>query len=157
LFEDAAGRYNVNYSGAQSMSVGVTFRRKSWAMALGGAYVMHFGWDIDTTDLADLESCGRLREFMELVDLTHLVPHDELAWGGTEFVLAEPGVRYVGYAAAPTEDLGIAALPARSWELSWFDPATGTWAHESVTTSGGGDAAFAKPATIGDDVAFYLR
>ena len=72
-------------------------------------------------------------------------------------MLAEPGVRYVAYATEPTEDLGIAALPARTWDLSWFDPATGTWAHESVTTTGGGDSTFAKPTTIGDDVALYLR
>jgi hypothetical protein len=155
--QDAAGAYNVNISGPRNIGGGSTARASLWAIAMGGAYVMAYGQDIANTPVEDLEDCGRLREFMESTDLSGMAPHDELAWGGSQYVLAAPGQRYVAYANAPAEDMGLSTLPARSWELSWFDAVTGTWEHESVTTSGGGDATFPKPASIGDEVAFYLR
>ncbi|MBW2526853.1 MAG: hypothetical protein JRI23_21900, partial [Deltaproteobacteria bacterium] len=158
VFAAAAGAYNLNLSGVDYGAGGDGYRRRMWAVATAGAYVMHAGQNILDTPVSDLEECGRLREFMERVDLSGMAPHDELAWGGTDYVLAVPGERYVGYAHhEPATDMGLSSLPARTWQLSWFDAATGTRAEETVTTSGGGDASFPKPTSIGEPAAFYLR
>lgn len=156
-FEDAAGRYNLTLGGGAGYGSGATARAKSWVLALAGSYVMIQGQDIATTPVPDLEDCGRLREFMEATDLSGMAPHDELAWSETQWVLAVPGERYIAYASGPVTELGLATLPARTWNLSWFDIVTGTWEHETATTSGGGDAAFPKPVTMGDEVALYVR
>jgi hypothetical protein len=153
----ANGRYNVTMSGAGTLGTGAEARRKIWAVALAGSNVMGQLVNIVDTPLSDLEDCGRLREFMESLDLTGLDPHDELAWGATGYVLAEPGTRYVAYGSSIVDEMGLSSLPARTWELSWFDSVSGEWRHETAITTGGGDATFTKPTAFGDEVALYLR
>ena len=48
-FVDADGRYNLNLVESAGWGTGAAARRKSWAAALGGAYVMVLGWDISNT------------------------------------------------------------------------------------------------------------
>ena len=92
-FNDAKGRYNLNMSEIAygGIGAGEAARRKVWAMAMGGAYVMLNGMDIATTAKSDLEDCGRLARFFESADVSRMAPHDERAHADTQYVLAEPG------------------------------------------------------------------
>jgi hypothetical protein len=155
-FESAAGQYNLNLSEAANYGTGPTARRKSWAIAMAGAYVMELGMDIASSAVSDLEDCGRLRSFFEQVELAGMAPHDELAHAGSQHVLALPGSRYVAYAASASATLGVRSLSAGSYSLRWFDPVTGSVVDETATV-GAGDATFTKPGGIGDEVALYLR
>jgi hypothetical protein len=153
-FGAAAGKYNLNMSEAAGHGQGAVARRKNWATALGGAYVMVIGWDVATTATSDLEDCGRLRSFMESTRFAEMAPHDELAFGATEYVLAKPGDAYIAYSSAASGDLGVQGLTAGDWTLTFFDPVSGNKETSSVTLASG-DQTFATPYS--GEVALYLE
>jgi len=155
-FGDARGRYNLNMSESAMHGTGAAARLKNWAIALGGAYVMILGMDIASTAVSDLEDCGRLVRFMESTPFDRMEPHDELAMGATDWVLANPGDAYIAYAAAAAGDLGLRGLDLGTYELHWFDPADGDELAETVTLAST-DASFAVPGGIGPEVALYAR
>jgi hypothetical protein len=152
----AAGRYNLNMAEAAGYGNGETARRKSWAVAMGGAYVMALGWDVVTTPAQDLRDCGTLRAFLEAADVSGLAPHDELALGGTRHVLAAPGARYVLYADAATEDPGLRGLAAGTYDLAWLDIPSGTTVDQEGAAVAGGDASWSRPAGVGPELALRV-
>lgn len=153
----ARGRYNLNLAEGHPDAFGEKARRRAWAAAMGGAYVMHLRWDIANTPVADLEDCGRLVRFMEATELVAMAPHDELAHAGTQYVLAQPGRSYIAYAANGPAPLGLKGLDAGRYDLTWFDPATGARVERSGLEVGAGDQAWARPAEIGDEAALHVR
>jgi hypothetical protein len=155
-FQSATGAYNLNMAEAGSWGTGATARRKSWATAMGGAYVMVLGMDIATTAPSDLEDLGRVRAFMESAGINRLAPHDELAHGATDYVLADPGNAYIAYASNANGDMGVADMTAGDYLVRWLDPSSGTTINETVTVTGGAQT-FVKPGTIGNEVAVYLE
>jgi hypothetical protein len=152
----AAGRYNLNMSEAANYGTGATARQKNWATATGGAYVMILGMDIASTPLSDLEDCGRLVEFMESTDFNRMAPHDELAYGGTQYVLALPGESYIAYASNLTDELGLQNMTAGTYEFTWFDPSTGDTIEQLGVALPRGDQTWATPEGFGSEVAVYL-
>ena len=96
-WDDAAGRYSLNLAEYHPTATGVTARKNSWAIAMGGAYVMHLGWDIENNTMSDLRDCGRLVSFMESTNFNEMSPHNELKHADTEYVLAVPGSSYIAY------------------------------------------------------------
>ena len=155
-FGDARGRYNLNMSEAAGHGTGATARLKNWASAMGGAYVMLLGMDIASTAISDLDDCGRLVRFMESTNFDDMEPHDELAMGDTQWVLANPGDAYIAYASSASGDLGLRGLDLGTYELSWLDPMDGDASTETVTLMTT-DASFTPPAGIGPEVALYAR
>jgi len=155
-WEGAAGRYNLNMSEAANYGSGEAARRKSWAVAMGGAYVMALGWDVVSTPLEDLEDCGVLRTFMESTSFAAMEPHDELAYGGTRYVLALPGESYIAYAADPSGDLGIEGMTAGSYDLVWLDILTGTRVEEEGVAVPGGDQSWPAPDGMGSEIALFI-
>ncbi len=151
----AAGRYNLNMSEAANHGTGAVMRRKNWACAMGGAYVMVLGMDIASTSKADLESCGHLVRFFEQTRFNETAPHDELAEGATDYVLARPGSCYILYANGPGP-LGVRDLPAGVYDLLWFDPVDGSQEKRTGVELEGGVEFFSRPATLGAEAALYL-
>ena len=97
---------------------------------------MMLGMDIAGTPSSDLEDCGRVVRFMQSIDYAGMSPHDELATGGTQYVLASPEGNY---------------------ELCWFDCAAGRWVIQPHLRVKGGSGALARPSGLGDEVALYVR
>lgn len=149
-------RHNLNLAEAADFGSGAQARHKLWACALAGANVMVLGMDIAGTPPGDLADCGRVVRFMESVDPAGLAPHDELATGATEYVLAAPPGRYVLYSSGVTGSLGLKGVRAGRYELSWFDCATGRRVVE-VRRQAAGSCTLAKPAALGHEVALYMR
>ena len=154
-YERAAGRYNVNMSEATEWGTGAAARHKAWASALGGAYVMGLGMDIASTPVSDLNDLGRLRTFMESTNFDTMSPRDDLSFGATEWVLANPGTSFIAYGRNATDSLGLAELPQGEYTLHWLDTVSGDSEVQTDVPSPGGNTSFDKPAGFGTEVALY--
>ncbi len=152
----AKGRYNLNMSEAADFGTGKEARMKSWACAMGGAYVMILGMDIATTSKSDLQDCGRLG-FFEFTNFNEMSPHDELRYGGTKYVLAQPGSSYIAYAPELSGEIGLKGMKPGTYKFQWFDCATGKQVLETKVTVAAGDQTWSKPAGIGNEVAVYIK
>ena len=152
-WRSAAGRYNLNLAEAEGWGSGSEARQKAWAAALGGAYVMVLGMDIQSTPTSDLEDCGRLVRFMEGTEFAAMAPRDNLAAGEILYVLAHPGEAYIGYAPVGGGALGFEDLRAGDWRLRWLDLASGEEVTTHVTVDDDGDAVWPRPDGIGAEVA----
>jgi len=154
-WQAARGRYNLNMSESFEHGSGDSMRRKNWAIAMGGAYVMVLFMDIANTSEADLLSNGYLRKFFEKTDFNRMMPRDDLAQAATRYVLANPGESYILYSTQPGQ-LGIQELSAGEYNLLWIDPITGLEIQESKVPVDSGTQYFSRPAGFGNEVALYL-
>jgi CubicO group peptidase (beta-lactamase class C family) len=154
---EARGRYRVNLSEAANWGTGAESRRKCWACAMGGASVMVLGMDIASSVSSDLKDSGRVvRFFQGVADLPALEPHDELAYAGTQYVLAMPGESYVIYSSRAGEGVGLKNMKAGRYSFRWLDCVSGkTVVQESVSVAGG-ECAWARPEQIGEEAAVYI-
>lgn len=158
-WKSANKRYNLNMSeSAGGLGSGETLRKKAWATALGGAYVMGFRMDIKSSPVSDLEDMGHLVNFMESTNFNEMEPQDSLAFDATQYVLAFPGKSYIAYAsnAADGTKLGIKGLTAGSYLLRWFDPDTGASTSQTVSVPAG-DQSWSKPTQFGNEIALYIN
>jgi hypothetical protein len=153
----ARGRYNLNMVEAADFGTGGQARRKSWACAMGGAYVMILGMDIADTAENDLRDCGRLVRFFGSTNFNEMSPYDELRYGGTKYVLAQPGGSCIAYTPELKGEIGLKAMKQGKYEFHWFDCVTGKSVVQTEVTVADGDQTWSKPAGIGDEVAVYIR
>ncbi|MFH1744458.1 MAG: DUF4038 domain-containing protein [bacterium] len=153
----AGGKYNLNMSEASKHGTGTTCRKKNWACAMGGAYVMILKMDIANTPRSDLEDCGRLVHFFESTNFSEMAPHDELKHGGTEYILALPGDSYIAYASNLSGDIGLKDMTAGTYTLMWFDCATGKQITQTGVKVENGDRVWPKPSGIGNELAVYIQ
>jgi CubicO group peptidase (beta-lactamase class C family) len=153
----AKGRYNLNMSEAADWGTGAESRKKCWASAMAGAYVMILEMDIATTAKSDLEDCGRLVRFFESTDFQEMSPHDELGFGGTQYVLARPGISYIAYASQLRGKIGLKNMQAGVYKLRWFDCASGSEVTKENVTVVGGDQSWDKPDSIGGELVVYVK
>jgi len=156
-WEVAKGRYSLNMSEAKGFGGGRSSRLKSWACAMGGAYVMILDMDIAGTPRSDLEDCGRLVRFFESTNFNEMAPHDELALGGTKYVLAKPGESYIAYAAEGKSKIGLEDMKGGRYDVRWFDCVTGKEVLERGVKVEAGDWSRARPKGIGSEVAVHVR
>ena len=156
-WRDAKGRYNLNLSEAADWGTGAELRKKCWACAMGGAYVMILGMDIATTAKSDLQDCGRLVRFFESTDFQQFSPHDELGFAGTQYVLARPGRSYIAYASKLQGKIGLKNMRAGVYKLRWYDCATGREVAMDNVTVAAGDRSWDKPGGIGSELAVYIE
>ena len=153
----AGGRYNLNMAEVFSHGRGTTARKKSWACAVGGAYVMVYGMDIAATAESDLEDCGRLVRFFESTNFNEMSPHDELKYGDTKYVLAQPGGSYIAYTPELTGKIGLKDMLAGTYEFRWFDCDTAIQVTQMKVNVAGGHQTWSKPRTIGNELAVYIK
>ena len=126
-------------------------------MAGGGVLVLAM-FDGKTPDPSDeiLADMRRMQRFFESIPVNELTPHDALRHGGTRWVLAAPETScYLLYSPDNPATLGVKALRAGTYALTWFDPATGV--RKTATSQAvSGDAEFPKPAGIGAEGVLFL-
>ena len=155
-FQDAAGRYNLNMTEAFNHGFGTIAREKNWAVAMGGAYVMVLSWDIVSTDIESLRDCGCLAGFMESTDFADMEPRDDLAFGGTQYVLANDPESYILYAFSLTGEIGVQGIAAGTYDFRWYDIPTGTYVDQFDIAVAGGDMTWPRPAGIGPELALWV-
>ena len=157
VWEQAQGKYNLNMSEAAEYGSGQEARKKSWACAMGGAYVMILGMDIAGTARDDLEDCGRLVRFFESTNFNEMSPHDELRFAGTKYVLALPPSSYIAYAPELRGKIGLKDMRAGSYEFRWFGCATRKEVVQTKVHVEAGNQSWKKPGGIGSELAAYIR
>ena len=158
-WKKAKGRYNLNMSEVAygGIGTGEEARKKIWAIAMGGAYVMINGMDIKNTALDDLEDCGRMVRFFQSTDFNHMAPHDELKYGGTEYVLALPGYSFIAYASNLSGGIGLRNMTDGNYDLKWYDITNGNTITQTNVSVPAGDQIWPKPLGIGDELAVYIK
>lgn len=134
-------------------------RKTYFASAMAGGNVLVLAmFDGKTPDPTPdmLGDMRRMQTFFEAIPFNRMAPGDNLRHGGTRWVLAnsEAG-QYVLYAHDSPASLGVKNLRSGIYTLTWFDPATGKQEVKRGVKAGG-DAVFAPPATIKEDVVLYL-
>ncbi len=149
----AEKRYQVIYSESTAAEPNA---QHAWACAMGGLMPMMLKMDIATTPVETLQQCRSLQKFFEASDFFTLTPHDELAAGGTQWVLADPGRSYIAYSEDAASEMGVKGLAAGACELRWLDCRTGKTVSEQRTTAGG-EVAFQRPAEIGTWCAVWIH
>jgi CubicO group peptidase (beta-lactamase class C family) len=155
-WNEAGGRYNLNLAEANRYGTGQVARQKSWAIAMGGAYVMVYQMDIASTAVSDLEDLGRLRRFFESTNFNEMAPRDDLAFAGTDYVLALPGDSYIAYAFDLTDNMGLRGMSGGSYNFRWYDPMTGVTVTQDNVTVAAGDQSWPKPSGLSNEVAVYI-
>lgn len=156
----AEGRYNLNMAEAEAFGFLDAAREKCWACAMAGGYVMALDWRFDTPDSPsrnDLRMCGHLVRFFESTNVNEMAPHDELRAGGTQYVLAAPGVSYIAYASESGEEIGLKHIDAGTYSLTWFDPATGKSLAQEHVRASTSEPHWSRPPGFGGSVAVYVR
>ncbi len=156
-FKQAKGRYNLNMSEAAEYGAGQEARKKSWACAMGGAYVMILEMDIATTAKSDLKDCGSLVRFFESTNFNEMSPHDELRFAGTKYVLAQPGRSYIAYSPKLQGKIGLKDMRRGTYEFRWFDCVTSKEVRQAEVNVKAGDQSWKKPGGIGRELAVYIR
>jgi hypothetical protein len=156
-WEQAQGKYNLNMSEAAEYGSGQEARKKSWACAMGGAYVMILEMDIATTAKGDLEDCGRLVRFFESTNFNEMSPHDELRFAGTKYVLALLGFSYIAYSPELKGKIGLKDMRQGTFEFRWLDCVTGKEVTHTKVHVEAGDQSWKKPDGIGNELAVYIR
>jgi hypothetical protein len=133
-----------------------TFRRKNWAIGMGGAYAMALRPFVSAASWppADrLRACGLQVEFFERTNFHEMAPANELAGLDTQWVLADrAGGSFILY-STHAGTLGL-DWEEGLWDLLWFDTRTGQTVEIGGVPSAG---VFPKPAGFGSDVALWAR
>ena len=159
----AAGKINIMLGQAWPVNNGADGRKKNWATAMAGAYVIQaFGspnrvWDILKSPDADLNALGFIDNFFRAIpSLNSMVPRNDLISGNTRFVLAVPGQSYVAYSDAASGNVGVSGLTNGTYNLKWLDTVDGSTVVQNgvlVTTP---SRVFVRPASIQPETALYI-
>jgi len=139
-----------------------TVRVWNWAAAMGGASAVQVIWMGRASDPADwnaqekYDDCARLMDFMESATLLNtLSPHDDLAFGVTQWVLANPGQAYIAY-STNAGAMGLKGLTAGNYRFRWLDIPSGTIVQQTNVAVSAGDQSWARPPGIGGEAAVYV-
>lgn len=161
-WELANGRFSLNMSEDkihQNLSLIAdreAIRKRSWAMAMAGSYVMVLGMDIVNTPMEQLQDCRRIQDFFESTDFNIMAPHDELIFARTQYVLAAPGKSYIAYSSKNSDQLGLQPLEEGEYSIQWFDCITGKTAEVKDTAIKSGGQSWEKPTGFSEEVALYI-
>ncbi|MEX2187266.1 MAG: serine hydrolase [Pirellulales bacterium] len=138
-------------------------RQMNWASVMGGASAVQVLWMGRASDPAAwntakrYDDCATLADFFESIDANALAPADDLAFAGTQYVLAGSGQRYVAYARDAKEKLGLRGLPAGRFALTWIGCDGGRRVEQPNVTVVVGDSAWRVPPELKGEVAVYVR
>ncbi|MBN1124661.1 MAG: hypothetical protein JXA82_06615 [Sedimentisphaerales bacterium] len=155
-WDNARGRYNLNMSECADHGTGIEMRRRNWACAMAGAYVMILRMDIVTTDIQDLYDCGMLVRFFEETNFVCMRPEDELAYEDTTYILAGPDC-YILYSSNCMARLGLKNLPLGNYHLIWLDCENGRRISKDYQHKQRDKKAWPKPENFGPEVALSIQ
>jgi hypothetical protein len=135
-----------------------TSRRQAWACVLTGMHAMEAQHNATRANRRDrILDDGRIVTFMDQTDWITMKPRDDLATGSTKWVLANPGVSYIAYTYDYDGPMGVWRPTAGTFDLLWFDTATGQSVKQAGVPTPPGEAGWTKPDRLGSEIALYAR
>jgi len=152
-FKKSKKRYQTIYS---ENTKGEPTARYAWRCAMGGLMPMLLEMDVASTPIEELNRCRILQDFFERTDFNTMSPHDELAIGERQWVLANPGESYIAYSENLSENMHIRNISPGNYQVEWIDCASGILIRErkKITAS---DEPFTKPKLIGKWGALWIK
>jgi hypothetical protein len=111
----------------------------------------------DARDEEALLRNGRFRKFIEQTDFYKMKPRDDLAAGSTKRVLANPGNSYIAYTDDYSASMGVKGMVRDSYDLTWFDAASGRTIPQSNIPVESGDITWPKPDDLDREIALYIK
>ena len=132
-------------------------RKRNWAAAMAGSYAMVFGMDIANSPESWLTDCRILQTFFEETHFNQMIPNDLLAYGETNYVLANESYDYIIYSSKANNNLGIKNLDNGNYMLRWLDCESGKEIIQKDMALASGDQKWDKPSTFGNEVVLYLH
>lgn len=131
-------------------------RHRNWAAAMAGANIIlpTGSSHIDSVDIA--RSNHRLQKFMEDTYFNYTSSKDELAFGGSKYILANQGSVYIIYSLEANQPLGIKSIPKGKYALKWFDCKTGKTLEGKLEIKKTDRYLWSIPDSMGKEVALYL-
>ncbi|MDO8544246.1 MAG: hypothetical protein Q7S40_27725 [Opitutaceae bacterium] len=126
-----------------------------WSSVMTGQHTMESGHDVlRRGNLLDAD--GHIARFMEQTDFHTMQPSDSRAAQSTKWVLAGRD-SYIAYTYAYEGAMGLKGLRAGNYRLLWLDTVTGKSVTRDQVSVSGGEAAWQKPAELGNELALYVK
>ena len=144
-FKESNNRYQTIYS---ENTKGEPTARYAWRCAMGGLMPMLLEMDVTTTPIEELKRCRILQHFFERTHFNTMEPHDDLAIGETQWVLANPGNSYIAYSENLSRAMSIQGISPGNYQVEWIDCTTGILVREDKKITAV-DQAFKRPKLIG--------
>ncbi|MCK5371041.1 MAG: hypothetical protein KAQ62_20915, partial [Cyclobacteriaceae bacterium] len=132
-------------------------RKRNWAAAMVGSYVMVFGMNIADSPESWLHDCRTIQTFFESSTYNQMAPADSLASGETNYVLANENYDYILYGSNAKNNLGVKQMANGTYSLLWLDCISGErkYIYEKIINNTNAD--FTIPDGFGDEVALYIH
>lgn len=99
---------------------------------------------------------GLLSSFMEQTDYQHMEPRNDLKYGDTNWVLANPGKSYIIYSYDCEGSMGLKQMKEGVYNLTWMDTASGETVTQYNVAVEWGNRGFKKPGTLEKEVVVYI-
>jgi hypothetical protein len=131
-------------------------RKRNWAIAMAGSYVMVFGMDIVNTPVGQLHDCRRLQDFFESTNFNTMAPNDKLKYMGTQYVLASSGESYIAYSSSQPNKMGLRDMVEGRYTFSWLDCVSGKTLKVKNVAVKSGNQSWNVPAGFQREVALYV-
>lgn len=162
--ENANGRYNItmaeDYVHGNISTVNLDreeIRKRNWAAAMVGSYVMVYGMNITDSPESWLHDCRTLQTFFESSTYNQMAPADLLASGETSYILANENYDYILYGALAKNNLGIKQMANGTYSLLWLDCISGDKKYISKRIINDNYSDFSIPDGFGNEVALYIH
>ena len=156
-WKEAAGRWYINMSECANFGNREAARYKLWSCITAGASAMVLDMDIASTSLDDLYDCGRVVSFMESINGVGLQPADSQMSLGTTHAMTNKEGQYLLYGKNHKSRMGIKGALPGTYELVWFDCATGLWCVQPNLKLTSTSAVWTVPSVIGSEAVLYAR
>jgi len=131
-------------------------RHRNWAVAMAGSHIVLPAKISNNGNQNIAISNHRLQKFMEDTYFNYTSPKDELAFGGSKYILANQGSVYIIYSRDANQPLGIKSIPKGKYSLKWFDCKTGKTLEGKLEIEKTDRYLWSIPESMGKEVALYL-
>ncbi len=133
-------------------------RKRNWAAAMSGSYIMVLGMDIRQTQKKWLKDCRIIQTFFENTNFNQMHPDVSLVSGETVYILAHKGFDYILYSSHSGKGLGINDIPGGVYSFTWLDCVSGKTKEITDTITTERKNYFReKPSGFGKEVALYIE
>jgi hypothetical protein len=160
--EEAAGRFSLVlnddpvYKQLARESKTDEIRKRNWAVAMSGTHLI-IPAQASGKDSIEIEKANRiLKEFMENAYFNYVTPKDDLAFGGSKYILANQGSVYIIYTPKAGKNIGIKSIKSGTYDLKWLDCKTGKTLEGKFEIRDTNRYIWDVPEQMGKEVALYL-